>query len=76
MYSLYPFYSLPFKLLNKVMNFIFPPLKLPNKGMEEYFKIIIFIHFHSIHFPPPKWGLNVRFLGHGSLILIKLSQLN
>ena len=32
------------------MDFSFPPLKLPNKGMEEYYKIILFIHFHSIPF--------------------------
>ena len=26
----------------------FPPLKLPNKGIEEYSKIILFISFHSL----------------------------
>ena len=59
--SSYPFYSLPFKLLNKEMNFPFSPLKLPNKGREEYSKIIIFIYFHSILFPPPKRGLKLEF---------------
>ena len=57
----YLFYFLPLKLSSKRMNFPFPPLKLSNKGMEEYSKIILFIHFHSIPFPPPKWGLNVSF---------------
>ena len=43
-----------FKLLNKRMNFPFFPLKLLNKKIEEYSKIII---FHSILFPPPKQNL-------------------
>jgi len=30
------------------MNFPFPPLKLPNKGKKEYYKIILFIPFHSL----------------------------
>ena len=55
----YSFYSLPLKLPNKEMGFPFPPLKLSNKGMEEYSKIIIFIPFNSIPFPPPKRGLNL-----------------
>ena len=42
----YLFRSLPLKFPNKRMDFPFPSLKLPNKGMGEYFKIIIF--------PPPK----------------------
>ena len=49
--SFYPFYSLLLKLSNKGMGFPFPLLKLPNKEMEEYFKIIIFISFHSIPCP-------------------------
>ena len=49
-----PFHSLPLKLSNKGMSFPFAPLKLSNKGMEEYSKIILFIPFHSILFPPPK----------------------
>ena len=49
--SLNPFHSLPLKLSNN------HSLKLPNEGMEKYFKLIIFIHFHFIMFPPPKWGL-------------------
>ena len=53
----YPFHSLPLKLPNKGMNFSVPTLKLPNKGKEEYSKIIIFIHFHSIPFSPLKQGL-------------------
>ena len=50
----YLFYSLSLKLPNKGMDFPFPPLKLPNKRREEYSKIILFIPFHSIPFPPPK----------------------
>jgi len=50
----YLFHSLLLKLPNMGMNFPFATLKLPNKENEEYFKIIIFIHFNSIHFPPPK----------------------
>ena len=53
----YPFHSILLKLPNKGMSFSFPPLKLPNKGIEEYFKCILFILFHSIPFPPPKQGL-------------------
>ena len=53
----YPLHSLPFKLPNKGMGFPFPLLKLPNKGMEEYSKMIIFIHFHFIPFLPPKQSL-------------------
>ena len=55
--SSYAFHSFSLKLPNKGMNFPFPPLRLPNKGMKEYSKIILFIHFHSILFPPPKRGL-------------------
>ena len=55
----YSFHSLPLKLLNKGMNFPFPPLKLQNKRMEEYSKIILFIPFHFIPFPPSKRGLSV-----------------
>ena len=54
----YPFNSLPLKLSSKEMNFLFPPLKLANKGREEYSKIILFIPFPSIPFPPPKQGLS------------------
>ena len=32
----YPFYSLPLKLQNKGISFPFPPLKLPNKEIEEF----------------------------------------
>ena len=52
-----PFYSFYFLILkpsNKGMDFPFPPLKLPNKGMKEYSKMILFIPFHSIPFSPPK----------------------
>ena len=54
-----PFHSLLLKLSNKGMSFLFPPLKLSNKGMEEYFKIILFILFHSITFSPSKRSLRV-----------------
>ena len=56
----YPFHYFLLKLLNKGMNFPFPPLKLPNKGRGEYFKIILFISFNSIPFSPPKQGLNKK----------------
>ena len=55
--SSYLFHSLPFKLLNKRMNFPFPLLKLPNKRREKYSKSILFIHLYSIRFPSSKWGL-------------------
>ena len=41
------------------MSFPFSPLKLPNKRNEESSKIILFISFHSISFPPPKQDLRV-----------------
>ena len=50
-----------FEVLNKGMNFSFPPLKLQNKGREEYSKIILFIPFHSIPSPPSKQGLKLSF---------------
>ena len=46
-----PFYSshsLTLKLPNKGIDFLFSPLKLLNKGREEYYKIIFFIPFHSL----------------------------
>ena len=55
----YLFHSLSLKLPNNIMNFAFPPLKLPNKGREEYSKIIFFIPFYFISFSPPKRGLKV-----------------
>ena len=58
----YPFHSLLLKLPNKGMSFSFPPLKLLNKGREEYSKMILFIPFHSIPFPPPKRSLKCRSL--------------
>ena len=58
----YSFHSLPLKLPNKGMDFPFPSLKLSNKGMEEYSKIILFIPFHSIPFPPPKRDLSEALL--------------
>ena len=53
----YSFHFLSLKLLNKGMSFPFPQLKLPNKENEEYSKIILFIPFLSILFPPPKRDL-------------------
>ena len=50
----YPFNFLLLKLPNNGMSFPSPPLKLPNKGREEYSKMILFIPFHSISFLPPK----------------------
>ena len=55
----YSFHSLPIKLPNKGIGFTFPPLKLSNKGNDEYSKLIFFIHFYSILFLPPKQGLRV-----------------
>ena len=55
----YPFHSLSLKVPNKGMDFPFPPLKLPNKGREEYSKMILFIPFHSIPFSPPKRSLSI-----------------
>ena len=49
-----PFHSLLLKIPNKGIDFSFPPLKLSNKRMKEYSKIII---FYSIPFSPLKQGL-------------------
>ena len=54
----YPFHSLSLKLSNKRMDFSFPPLKLPNKGREEYSKMILFIPFHSL-LPSGAWNVMV-----------------
>ena len=70
----YPFHSLPLKLSNEGINFLFPPLKLPNKRREEYSKIILFIHFHSIPFPPPKRGLSILSYPFHSLPLKLLNK--
>ena len=62
----YSFNFLLLKLLNKGMYFFsFVPLKLSNKGREKYFKIILFIHFHSISFHSllPNDGLGSVWLG-------------
>ena len=58
----YPFHSLSLKLSNKGMNFLFSPLKLPNKGNEEYSKIILFIQFHS--FLPNEGLLTPNMVDH------------
>ena len=66
----YSFHSLPLKLSNKGMIFPFLPLKPQNKGREEYSKIILFIPFHSIPFPPPKRALmtaTIIYHKHSSL---------
>ena len=44
----YSFHSLPLKLPNKGMSFSFSLLKLSNKEIKEYFKIILFIPFHHL----------------------------
>ena len=36
------------------LNLPFNALNLSNKGMKEYYKIILSIHFHFIPFSPPK----------------------
>ena len=46
----YPLNSFPLKFLKKRMNFLFSLLKLLNKRMEEYSKIILPVPFHSILF--------------------------
>ena len=61
--SLVPFNSLPLKLPNKGMSFPFSPLKLSNKGREEYSKIILFIPFYSIQFPSSKRELRALVFG-------------
>ena len=43
-------------------------------GREEYSKIILIIHFHSISFPPPKRGLRGN-KGEGGEILNKWNSL-
>ena len=59
----YSFHSLSFKLQNKVMSFLFPPLRLPNKGMKEYSKMILFIPFHYIHSSQTRPKVeNIQFL--------------
>ena len=70
----YPFHSLLLKLPNKRMSFLFPPLKLPNKGREEYSKMIIFISFHFIPFPPPKRGLKGSFGKRFLVMLFKCCE--
>ena len=55
--SFYLFHSLPFKISNKGMDFLFLLLKFPNKGMNGYSKIIFFIHFLSL-----KWEVRGRSL--------------
>ena len=55
----YSFHSLPLKLPNKGIDLPFPLLKLSNKGRKEYYKIILFIPFRYILFPPPKWDLKL-----------------
>ena len=50
-----------FKVPNKGIDFPFPPLKLQNKGRDEYSKIILFISFHSIPSPPSIQGLKLNF---------------
>ena len=72
----YPFHSLPLKLSNKGMSFPFPSLKLPNKGREEYSKIILFIYFHSILFPPPKRGLRKRPINIDTMTHMLKLQIN
>jgi len=44
----FPFHPLTHKLANKGMDLPFPPLKLTNKGREEYSKNIPFIPFYSL----------------------------
>ena len=53
------FHSFPFHYFLSYP-FYFFPLKFPNKGMKEYSKIILFIHFYSILFSPPKRGLKEK----------------
>ena len=56
----YPFNSLPLKLQNKGMNFLFFPLKLPNKRDG---RIFLKYSFHFIPFSPPKRSLKLSNKG-------------
>ena len=58
----YSFHYLPLNLpnkgiSNKGIDFPLSLLKLSNKRRKKYYKIILFIQFHSILFSPPKQGL-------------------
>ena len=53
----YSFHYLPLNLPNKGIDFPFSLLKLSNKRRKKYYKIILFIQFHSILFSPPKQWL-------------------
>ena len=46
----YLVHSFSLNLSNMGMDFPFLPLKLPNKGMRKYSKIILYIPLHSIAF--------------------------
>ena len=61
--SSYPFHSLLFKLPNKGMSFPFPPLKLQNKRIEEYSKMILFISFNSL-LPNEALRMNAKCKAH------------
>ena len=58
------------------MYFPFSLLKLPNNGNEEYSKIIIFISFYFIHFPPPEEAITLQIITILKLHDEKLVQLN
>ena len=58
----YSFHYLPLNLQNKEIpkkgiDFPLSLLKLSNKRRKKYYKIILFIQFHSIPFSPPKQWL-------------------
>ena len=73
----YSFHSLPLKLSNKGMNFLFPPLRLPNKEREEYSKIIF---LHSFPFDsllpnealgkPRERGTHIKTRGRAPTVLL------
>ena len=71
----YPFHSLLFKLSNKEMNFPFSPLKLLNKRRKEYFKIILYIPFHSL-FLNKGLEINNTWIVTSLLSLLVSTQLN
>ena len=56
----YLVHSFSLNLSNMGMDFPFLPLKLPNKGMRKYSKIILYIPLHSITVRLPKRGLKFK----------------
>ena len=66
----YPFYSFLLKLPNKEMSFSFPLLKLPNKGREEYSKMIFRLRLEGVNRMGWKWIKRI-ILEYSSLSLFE-----